>query len=285
MRKRLLYLCACLLLAGCSQTAAPIEQESAREFLSEQKFKDYVDELKEEYPKKYIYQSTSDGYYTIRMNYSKYISDEKRKDREMFAKIMEQLGCTASREEINDLFNKEIENKGTVDDFHGIHRIEFSISSVTIYAYPEKMFFTPTPVPTPKPSPTPTKAPVTPTPFPITLPIRTRLDLELYLQDISNHIDFPAGVEVTKSIMPNWEIVQIYCVDPANFPVVEEAYLYMLEGLGCTESVESQKAEFEAHIGTEGGLDYDWGGIYRVIFSAPNEYEFFYRVDIYVKYD
>lgn len=81
-----------------------------------------------------------------------------------------------------------------------------------------------------------------------------------------------------------WIIVQIYGDSEDDFVEMKNAFSEIARDLEKSYSNSELSDIFDKYIGNEDGID-GKGNIYRFIFSAPNEYEDWWRVDIYVNVD
>ncbi|MCR4608152.1 MAG: Ltp family lipoprotein [Eubacterium sp.] len=76
-------------------------------------------------------------------------------------------------------------------------------------------------------------------------------------------------------------MVQIFGYSEDDFEEMKNAFTEIARDIETSYSNSDLTSIFDDYIGKEDGID-GKGNIYRYIFSAPNEYEEFWRVDIYV---
>ena len=105
---------------------------------------------------------------------------------------------------------------------------------------------------------------------------------EKSLDEIVAEAKNSTGLTIEVSNSPIWDIVQIYGDSEADFDKMKEAFISISLGIDESLSEEELSQMFDENIGEEGGLDAP-GLLERAIFSAPNEEESWYRVDIYTK--
>ncbi len=102
--------------------------------------------------------------------------------------------------------------------------------------------------------------------------------LNIIVSDAANN----TGLQIEVSNSPIWDIVQIYGNSEDDFPKMKEAFISISLEIDPSLDESELTSLFDEKIGTEDGVDAP-GLLERVIFSAPNEDESWYRVDIYTK--
>ena len=102
------------------------------------------------------------------------------------------------------------------------------------------------------------------------------------LNDIVSDAAKSTGLQIEVSNSPIWDIVQIYGNSEDDFAKMKEAFISISLEIDPSIDESELSSLFDEKIGTEDGVDAP-GLLERAIFSAPNEDESWYRVDIYTK--
>ncbi len=102
------------------------------------------------------------------------------------------------------------------------------------------------------------------------------------LEDIVQPAIDSTGLKIVINNNPIWDIVSIYGDSDSDFTKMKEAFILISKGIDSALTDDELTTIFDEYIGEEGG-EKGSGLIENFIFSATNEYESWYRVDIYTK--